>query len=223
VQLAGFGIFTMEGGAIMDNTAGATGGGISLGSRATFIKTGGIIYGANAPVGYRNTALNGAGTPKNHGHAVWVSILSPTSQYRNDTVGENDTISYAGAARGNGIFGKGEKWDNPDKALMRMLAAIILPVLAVVVCSFLVYRRRTLQKVMKVAQEAAVMPEKVFDNVKLTRRETEVGKLLLTELSMKQIATVMKIAYVTVDYHCKKLYLKMGIDNRMELLTMARG
>jgi DNA-binding CsgD family transcriptional regulator len=56
--------------------------------------------------------------------------------------------------------------------------------------------------------------------VDLTDREKEIGPLLLSELSMKQIASVMNIAYVTVDFHSKKLYRKMGIQNRTELLTM---
>jgi DNA-binding CsgD family transcriptional regulator len=58
--------------------------------------------------------------------------------------------------------------------------------------------------------------------VKLTVREKEVGKLLLTELSMKKIADVMKISYATVDFHSKKLYRKMGVQGRMELLTKSR-
>jgi DNA-binding NarL/FixJ family response regulator len=149
--------------------------------------------------------------------------LSPEFQYRNDTVGENDNLSYAGAPRGNGIFGTEDKWDNPDKALLRILAAIILPVLAAGICIFLVLRKRALKKLMEVAQEATdKVPENIFENADLSPREKEVGKLLLTELSMKQIATVMHIAYTTADYHSRKLYRKMGVEGRTELLIRVK-
>jgi DNA-binding CsgD family transcriptional regulator len=223
VMITGFGIFSMEGGVIMDNQCRNTGGGISTGSRGSFRKTGGIIYGFNAPAGYRNTSLDGIDTPKVHGHAVCVAIINPTHQYRNDTVGENENLSYAGVAQGNGFFGEGDKWDNPDKAFGRMLAAIILLVLAAAVCVFVILRKRAYKKLMMIAQEAADMPEKVFENVKLSSREREVGKLLLTEMSIKEIATVMKIAYTTVDYHAKKLYRKMEIEGRTELLLRGKS
>jgi DNA-binding CsgD family transcriptional regulator len=204
----------------MDNTARVTGGGFHTGNRASFTKTGGIIYGSNAPAGYRNTVLEGDGSPKTYGHAVCVAIFGPSYQFRNDTVGESDKLSYAGVPQGSGTFGIGDKWDNPDKVFLRMLAAIILPIFAATVCVFLVYRKRTLQKVMRLVQEAANSPVKVFENVKLTTREKEVGKLLLSELSMKLIADVMAIAYATADFHSRKLYRKMGIQGRMELLRM---
>jgi DNA-binding CsgD family transcriptional regulator len=218
VYIAGVAVFTMEGGVIMNNTARFTGGGFHTGSRGSFNKTGGVIYGSNAPAGYRNTALNGYSTPKIYGHSVCVAIVNPLSQFRNDTVGENDKLSYTGVLRGNGIFGEGDKWDNPDKVFRRMLIAVILPVLALAVSLFFILRKRAYKKLMKRAQEAVETPVTVFEGVNLSPREKEVGKLLLTELSIKQIATVMKIAYVTVDFHSKKLYRKMGIQGRMELL-----
>jgi DNA-binding CsgD family transcriptional regulator len=225
VYMAAFGIFTMEGGVIMNNTALFVGGGLGMGSRASFYKTGGIIYGSNAPTGYRNTVLIGNGQPKKYGHAVWVFVaLKPLAQYRNDTVGENENISYTGVPRGSGVFGDGDKWDNPDKAFRRMLAAIILPVLAVAVCVFVILRRRAYKKLMKIAQEAKdAAPKMVFENASLTDREKEIGPLLLSELKMKQIASVMKIAYTTADFHAKNLYKKLEVEGRTELLTKARG
>jgi hypothetical protein len=68
VLITGLGIFTMEGGAIMNNTAYFVGGGFSTAMRGIFKKTGGTIYGANAPVALRNTALEGEGGPKTYGH-----------------------------------------------------------------------------------------------------------------------------------------------------------
>jgi DNA-binding NarL/FixJ family response regulator len=122
------------------------------------------------------------------------------------------------------IFGEGDKWDNPDKALRRRLLAIILPVLALAVCVFLILRKSSLKKLMKKAREAAEnAPEIVFENADLTEREKEIGKLLLTELSMKQIASVMKLAYTTVDYHAKNLYRKLDIQGRTELFIKMRN
>jgi DNA-binding CsgD family transcriptional regulator len=224
VFMAGFGIFTMEGGVIMNNTARITSGALHLGSRASFKKTGGIIYGSNAPAGYRNTALEGDSSPKVYGHAVWVSIINPACQFRNDTVGENEKLSYAGVSQGNGTFGTGDKWDNPNKALLRMLAAIILPVLAVGICVFVILRKRAYKKLMRIAQEAKdSAPEMIFENMGLTDREKEIGILLLSELKMKQIASVMKIAYATADFHARNLYKKLEVEGRTALLTKARN
>ncbi|MDR0322479.1 MAG: helix-turn-helix transcriptional regulator [Treponema sp.] len=225
VYMAAFGIFTMEGGVIMNNTALFVGGGLGMGSRASFYKTGGIIYGSNAPTGYRNTVLIGNGQPKKYGHAVWVFVaLKPLAQYRNDTVGENENISYTGVPRGSGVFGDGDKWDNPDKAFRRILLSIILPVLPLIIGVFLLLRKRALQRLMRIAKEAAdTALESIFENLNLTAREKEVGSLLLTELSMSQISSVMKLTYATADYHAKKLYRKMGIKGRTELLLKRKG
>jgi DNA-binding CsgD family transcriptional regulator len=225
VFINGFGLFTMEGGVIMNNTARNVGGGFHTGGRGSFTKTGGTIYGSNAPASYRNTALNGIGTPKTYGHAVCIAIVRPTFHYRNDTVGENDNLSYVGLPTwvGYHIFGKGDKWDDPDKALRRILLGIILPVLVLAVCVFLLLRKRDLQRLMKIAKKAVdITPETVFENVKLTAREKEVGTLLLTELSMKQIAAVMNIAYTTVDYHARKLYRKLDVQGRRGLLIRGK-
>jgi DNA-binding CsgD family transcriptional regulator len=230
VLITGFGIFTMEGGIIMDNAAGQSGGGFYASGMASFKKSGGVIYGSNAPDGYRNAALFGLGMPRAYGHAAAVgAVVQLLTLYREDTVGENDNLSYAGNVQGFGTAGKGEKWETPEKALMRMVIAIALPVLAFIVCFFLIYRKITLKKLMKIAGEAMAAaanagPETVFEGVKLTDREREVGTLLLTELSIKQISDVMKIAYVTVDFHSKKLYRKMGVKSRTELLVrMKKG
>jgi DNA-binding CsgD family transcriptional regulator len=223
VFMSSFGIFTMEGGVIMNNTARVTSGGLHLGSRSSFTKTGGTIYGANAPVGYRNTAIEGESLPKVYGHAVWVSIFTPACQYRNDTVGENDSLSYMGAASGNGTFGTGDKWDNPNKALLRTLVAIILLVLAVAVCVIVILRKRAYKKLMRIAQEAKESaPEMIFENAGLTDREKEIGPLLLSELKMKDIASVMKIAYATADFHARNLYKKLEVESRTELLVRVK-
>jgi DNA-binding CsgD family transcriptional regulator len=119
------------------------------------------------------------------------------------------------------IFGEGDKWDNPDKALRRMLLAIILLILAVAVCVFVILRKKAYKKLMKIAQEAkSSAPKMVFENASLTDREKEIGSLLLSELKMKQIASVMKIAYTTADFHAKNLYKKLEVEGRTELLLM---
>jgi DNA-binding CsgD family transcriptional regulator len=146
------------------------------------------------------------------------------SLYREDTVGENDNLSYAGNGQAAGTVGKGEKWETPENALMRMVLAFGLPVLALAVCVFLIYRKITLKKLMKIAKEAAASaPETVFEKVKLKKKKKEVGALLLTELSIKQIAAVMELTYATADYHARKLYRKMGVQGRMELLLKNKG
>jgi DNA-binding CsgD family transcriptional regulator len=217
----------MEGGFLMNNTAHITGGALHLGSRASFTKTGGIIYGANAPAGYRNTALLGRGTPAIYGHAVYVAIEDPSCQFRNDTVGKNDKLSYAGVAQGNGIFGERDKWDNPDKAFRRILLAVILSVLALAVCGFLIYRKRYLMKMAKTIQEAAdsavyTAPKIDLENKGLTSREKDICELLLTDRTLKDIATILGLGYSGAHANAQKLYAKLGIRDRTELLVRVR-
>jgi predicted outer membrane repeat protein len=53
VQIAGFGIFTMEGGVIMNNTADRSGGGVYMDASCSFKKTGGIRSNAVRQIGYK--------------------------------------------------------------------------------------------------------------------------------------------------------------------------
>jgi DNA-binding CsgD family transcriptional regulator len=224
VLVLSFGIFTMEGGVIMNNTAQFSGGGVQIYSEGSFKKTGGIIYGSNAPAGYRNTAIEGLGTPRCYGHAVAESaVVQLLVKYRDDTVSENDNLTYIGSALANGTFGRGEKWDNPDKALLRMLSAILLPFLALVVSVFLILRKKYLQKLTKIIQEAAdTTPEIDLENMGLSDREKDVCELLLTDRSLKEIALILELSYSGANFHAQKLYAKLGIQNRTELLIRMR-
>ena len=220
VLIRGFGIFTMEGGVIMDNTAQMTGGGFHTDSRGSFKKTGGIIYGANARTGYRNTALDGIGKPPNYGHAVSVSVIDHQFfHYRNDTVTENEYLSYTGAPEGNGIFGEGEKWDTSEKNIWERLFLIILFVFLFAIPVFIIVWKLTFKNRMEKVLKNNPAPEFDFENMGLSPREKEICGLLLTELSIKQIAYALKITYSGVNYHIKNLYQKLDINKRAELFT----
>ncbi|GAB6391969.1 MAG: putative lipoprotein [Treponematales bacterium] len=75
------GTFTMKGGTISGNTA-REGGGVRVRSDGKFIKTGGIIYGSNAPDGQANTAI---GDDSGHAVAIGGGIWSRPSKKRNTT------------------------------------------------------------------------------------------------------------------------------------------
>ncbi|MCL2805017.1 MAG: helix-turn-helix transcriptional regulator [Treponema sp.] len=218
VLIRGFGIFTMEGGVIMNNTAQMTGGGFHSDSRGTFKKTGGIIYGANAPAGFRNAAKDGVGRPTAYGHAVSVSVIDHQFfQYRNDTITEN--LTYTGAPEGNGVFGEGEKWNNPDKDLWRKLFIIVLIAFAVAIPVFLVIWKLTYKKRLESALKKNPAPEIDLENTELSPREKEICSLLMTELSIKQIAYALEITYSGVNFHIKNLYQKLNVHSRTELLA----
>ncbi|MCL2762394.1 MAG: helix-turn-helix transcriptional regulator [Treponema sp.] len=218
VLIRGFGIFTMEGGVIKNNAAQMTGGGFHSDSRGSLKKTGGIIYGANAPAGFQNTALEGIGKPANYGHAVSISIIDHQFfQYRNDTVTGNEYLSYTGAPEGNGIFGEGEKWDNSDKNIWRRLFIIILFVLLFAIPVFMIIWKLTFKKQIEKVLKNNPAPKIDFENMGLSPREKEICGLLLTELSIKQIAYALKITYSGVNYHIKNIYQKLNINKRAEL------
>ena len=209
VKLSGFGLFTMEGGIIMDNSAAIAGGGVNLGSRASFKKTGGIIYGSNAPAGLRNTALEGLGSPAVFGHAVFVALIdNPAIQFRDDTVGENDNLSYFGHPSENGVFGEGEKWNNQQKALKRRLIIITVLVLVLSFFVFLLIRKKIKRKQIQTG----------VSNNELTAHEKKVYDLLLTDMSLKMIADTLNLTVGGVKSHCSKIYVKLNVKNRKGLL-----
>ena len=58
----------------------------------------------------------------------------------------------------------------------------------------------------------------------LTRREQEIVNLLFEGVSTRNISRRLKIAESTVNKHLAHIYLKMGVQNRQELLSkLARG
>ena len=224
VMIAGFGIFYMEGGTIMNNTVRDSGGGVHLGSRASFHKTGGIIYGKDAPVGLRNTALKGNSvaktTPITRGHAVSVAVLKPLFRFRDDTVNEDDNLSYTGSPKTNGVFGADDKWDNSDRAHKIWLVTVILPILAFSIAVFLIVMKAVLKKRMaKLTQMAETAPEINLEDLNLSKREKEICKLLLTELTFKEIASLLKLSNSGVTFHSQNLYRKLGIQSRTELFV----
>jgi len=215
-----YGIFTMEGGIIINNTALFNGGGLFVFGGGTFKKTGGIIYGSNAPSGLRNIVLEGAGSPITYGHAVCVAVLFPVIyRYRNDTVKENDNLSYYGSLGGNGIFGEGEKWDTPDKHFWQRVFIIILIVFAITIPVFLVVWKIIFKKQLEKALKENPVEDIDTEDMKLSPREKEICSFLLTDLSIKQIAFALKISYSGANFHIKNLHKKLGIKSRAELFV----
>ncbi|GHV84574.1 hypothetical protein AGMMS50230_01820 [Spirochaetia bacterium] len=222
VLIAGFGIFTMEGGTIAGNTARLVGGGFHTGSRGSFKKTGGIIYGSDAADELANLALEGFFEPKIYGNAVSVSQLGGIGYYRDDTVTEDSVLSYTGHDATNGVFGAGEKWSTslPPSKSSRIFIIPIAAILAAFAL-FIVFKKRS-AKVLRAPAEAAdqrAQIEQIAIEMKLSTRETEVFTLLLTEAPVKQIAHTLKISYSGVNFHTKNLYRKLGIQSRTELFA----
>jgi DNA-binding CsgD family transcriptional regulator len=121
---------------------------------------------------------------------------------------------------GNILIGR---WDTPDKALLRVLFAIVLPILVSIVCAFVILRKRYLKKLNKIIQEAAdTTPEIDLENMGLTKREKEICELLLSNSNLKEIATILRLTYAGAHFHARKLYKKLGIENRTELLVRVR-
>ena len=221
VFIAGFGLFSMEGGVIMNNAAYISGGGFHTGSRGSFKKTGGIIYGNNAPEGYRNTVTYGVGSPVVFGHAVCVANLDGTYNYRNDTIGKTDNLSYTGSPRENGVFGTGEKWftNAPnDNSWITTIIMVILSAAALGACAVILWARNRRKHQ---GTESVLLPQIDIDelNIELSSKEKNVLDLLFTDLSFKQIADTLNLSREGVKYHNKKIYSKLGVSNRTELLV----
>jgi len=219
VTAAGYSTFIMEGGEIKNNAAYFTGGGICIGSRASLYKTGGIVYGANAPKNYRNTALEGSASVKTYGHAVIVHIFNPLYRYRNKTVKENDNLSYTGAVRGNGTFNDGDKWDEHDKAARRRLLIFILSALVTGIPVFFIIRKIKKTQSSKKSNIVKTESNPELEKYNLSVREKEICKLLLTDLTLKEIGFKLGITYSGVSFHSQNIYRKLNIQSRTELFV----
>jgi len=220
ILIAGFGFFIMEGGEIMNNTAYRSGGGFHTGGRGTFLKTGGIIYGSDAPVGYRNTVIDGTSRPIIYGHALCAAYTLKYEElyaFRDDTVGENETLTFIGdpVLATLDLFGKGDKWSRSNEIQKNRpwLIIVVASVLALGgVLFFLINRRK--HKTISAGKTAAI--ESAAD---LSPREKDIFYLLMTELSTKEIAKKMELTYSGVNFHIQKLYAKLGVQSRTELLA----
>ena len=63
--------------------------------------------------------------------------------------------------------------------------------------------------------------EKKLENYsKLTEKEDEIVKLLLTGKSYKEIATELNKSFFTVNYHLKNIYSKYNVNSKAELLYL---
>ncbi|MDD4802840.1 MAG: helix-turn-helix transcriptional regulator [Syntrophomonas sp.] len=58
----------------------------------------------------------------------------------------------------------------------------------------------------------------LFAKYELSKRETEVCKLLLQGYTLRQISAILSISYSTVNTYCTSLYRKLKINSRIELL-----
>ena len=228
VLITYYGIFTMEGGVIMNNTAYRSGGGVQIDSAGSFRKTGGIIYGINADEGYRNTVISRHADPQYFGHAVAVFNYGFYSRFRDDTVGESENLSYIGQTSGIGIFGEGDKWsvnargDNALGASYRLPLMIWVSSLAALafLILFIVIKKKDKKIIMAGQnQEAIPEPPNLGLGVKLSPREKEVFDLFLSGYSAREAALRLGLTISSINYHSENMYRKLGIQSRTELLV----
>jgi DNA-binding CsgD family transcriptional regulator len=222
VFIAGFGIFTMEGGIIAGNTAYKTGGGFHTGSRGSFKKTGGVIYGIDAPEELQNKVVNGVGRTKIHGYAVCVPPPPNGDQiYRGQdtTVYENHNLTFTGTATGEGVsFGANEVW-SPAIYIPESTGPGFIVIFAVTLASLCLLLALALIIHFQRRNKAAGLEKPDIEALGLSPREKEIFTLLLTDMAAKQIAHTLQISYSAVNFHSNNLYRKLGIQSRVELFS----
>lgn len=62
----------------------------------------------------------------------------------------------------------------------------------------------------------------LFQKYRLSKRETEVCRLLLQGYTLRQISAILSISYSTVNTYCTCAYRKLNINSRAELMIMFR-
>lgn len=70
--------------------------------------------------------------------------------------------------------------------------------------------------------EIANRDSAIFSRYHLTNREIEVCKLLLQGHTLRQISSILKIAYATVNTYYTSIYRKLNINSRAELILLFR-
>ena len=55
----------------------------------------------------------------------------------------------------------------------------------------------------------------------LTHREMDVLRLLTTGHGQKQVAKSLGLSLRTVETHCRKIYLKLGVENQVQAACWA--
>jgi len=209
------GIFTMENGIIMNNITARTGGGVFISPLASFKKTGGVIYGEDAPEGYQNISMDFSSTGF-FTHTITVGEIEFTIfKFRNDTVKENESLSYMATITGMGTFGKGENWHDQYTVLKRNLfiAAIAVVTLLLAAGVVLFVRKKSRQKIQGKQAKTAV------GDIPFSPREKEVLDMLLKGLSFKDISNNLNLSMSGVTHHSQNIYRKLGIQSRTELLV----
>jgi len=232
VLIGYLGIFTMEGGLIMNNTAYRSGGGVQIDNAGSFKKTGGIIYGINADDGCRNMVIKGHADPQYFGHAVAVFSYNFYSRFRDDTIGEHEHLSYAGQASGIGVFGERERWSSNERGsnalganarLPLVIGVLSLAVLVFLILFMVISRTGTKFQMAGQGQEAILEASNIKPGVKLSPREREVFNLFISGLSAKEAALRMGLTISSINLYSTNLYRKLGINSRTELLVKFKG
>ena len=219
------GIFIMEGGRIMGNSAHIQGGGVYIVNRAIFEKTGGIIYGINAEKDLRNIAVDYQDI-KPHGHAILIG--SPAFRFRNDTIYENENLTFNNTNAGENIFGRGEKWHDQYTLMRRNL--LIAGIVVLILGSLAFWKRAFVFSLVKKAQPE-ISPEKANTKPKekspalieaeglLTDREKEIFYLLLSGKTAREISLDLNLSLSSINTHSEKIYRKLDIHSRTELMV----
>lgn len=65
-----------------------------------------------------------------------------------------------------------------------------------------------------------IKPCSIYEQYHLTKRETEVIKLLLEGYTLRQIAAILSLAYSTINTYYTSAYRKLNINSRVQLLLL---
>jgi DNA-binding CsgD family transcriptional regulator len=205
----------MEGGAIMDNTTLGKGGGVYIGKSASFRKTGGVIYGKNAPDGNKNTAI-ASGWTRFLGHAVSIDTGEfPVFKFRDTTVKKYEKLTYTGTQSGDGVFGKGERWHDQYTLFRRNLFVGVISALFLGFFAFVILRKKVSIETTPKGKPLALIEAEAL----LTEREKDVLHLLLAGKTAKHISLELECSVSNINKLSEKIYRKLNVNSYSELLV----
>lgn len=86
--------------------------------------------------------------------------------------------------------------------------------------AYLITSIKSVTNLRKMTQPSSQLSEEVIFEYNLTKREVEIVNLVISSKSNKEIAYELKISENTVRNHIYKAYQKMGIQKRMDLVSL---
>lgn len=148
-----------------------------------------------------------------------------TKKYQN-MVFYKGGAAFSGLAYILGVFlGKRIPF-SPDSAFLYGTLLVVLPLFVLIFTPFFFLAQGKKEWIADLSRQEVTSGDALnsfFEDWKLSKREKEVARFLLSGLTLRQIALTMSLSYATINTYQSSLYRKLGVNSRSELLLRCQA